>query len=159
MEEDSELDNPARRLLGQQASSSQGPGSSTQSIGRFRGDGRDSDSPGPMSLNESSQVPLQPQSRSQAGSYLASSSGEGHSAGAPVLEDGTTGRVHAAGQSEVRGEGEVIDTLGKEIAAIVTPVTICMSLVVCLVLLLTPNGAADGSIVPVVGALVYQEKR
>lgn len=49
----------------------------------------------------------------------------------------------------------VLDTLGAEITAIVTPVSICMLIVVMLVLQLTPHGAPD--VGPSVGSLVYVE--
>ena len=50
----------------------------------------------------------------------------------------------------------ILDVLGSDIIAIVTPVSICMLLVVLLVLALTPHGSAPD--IPTIGTLVYQEK-
>ncbi|CAI5462260.1 unnamed protein product [Closterium sp. Yama58-4] len=54
-------------------------------------------------------------------------------------------------------EGGLLETLGQEIVAIVTPVSICMLLVVALVLALTPHGASVTT--PTIATLVYQEER
>ncbi|CAI5504676.1 unnamed protein product [Closterium sp. Naga37s-1] len=53
-------------------------------------------------------------------------------------------------------EGGLLETLGQEIVAIVTPVSICMLLVVALVLALTPHGASVTT--PTIATLVYQEE-
>ncbi|CAI6000471.1 unnamed protein product [Closterium sp. NIES-65] len=53
-------------------------------------------------------------------------------------------------------EGGLLETLGQEIVAIVTPVSICMLLVVALVLALTPHGASATA--PTIATLVYQEE-
>ena len=51
----------------------------------------------------------------------------------------------------------VIDGLGNEIIAIVSPVSVCMFLVVFLVRGLTPHGSSEFG--PAVGTLVYREER
>lgn len=51
----------------------------------------------------------------------------------------------------------ILDDLGSQIIAIVTPVSICMLLVVLMVRGLTPKGSDE--VGPVIGALVYHEQR